>query len=1201
MKKFIIIDHSLANFQGHHYECSISVAEAAARVGYEPIIVANQALPAALHPENIKIIPAFEVDWFGNSTIKDKLPFGQRYIQNITNFFQQLSLDNLAQNIQSALDYQLVKIKLTKPQWQLFLEKVQGSTARLGSGFQKDLQLLQYIPFSNTVWGIFKIIIGLLRFILQAIAKLIGRIWLKLFDFQPTTFRETLAKVLEEIKVSSGDLIFIHTIGIEQLEQLLSWLESGDRLSLPQYHIMLRRDIEDPLVTQAKGIGLPACLERFYQSKLWPEKVSFYTDTEELVERYNSLSPVKFRQIPVPFRQEKLKQRQPIKDQNSPFQIVYLGDARREKGYHHLPEVVAALWNDYLGPGKVKFTVQSNFSIPGGEPGILTARLNLEQYPEDRVKLIKEAMDAEGYYQLLAEADLLIIPYDVDSYRYRTSGVFTESLAAGKPVVVPANSWLATQVDKRRARIYDSPQDIAQGVIKIIENLDEFTQAASQFSLTWRQKHSPDTLIKCLLSEHNFSEVNQTNNLKLPSRQQAPKILYIARGDGFLKKDSQGQINLSHLQYLSLCGYQISAIFYPLDETLRGDNFTNFVRELGELIKSYPFRDSWFLNYSNVVSFPAGLERNNYVQKVYAGQSSLARDLIDVNSLDLPASLARYLQAQNLDAIFIDRIASWMLVDKLGLAEIPVICQMSQLYAYQYAINNNCELEPTEFKLECELLNKCRVILGREGNQLEKVSQISSKPLCYLLPPTIPLSNQGELAAHNQIIDFIWRSRRKNYEQVMNDACANILGKRALALQSSPESKKIAILYPWGDILARKAGASKRVGLLIDYLSQKNYQIWLFTAGDNPEILESRVRYTFYRQDFENLALVKQVYRSSYDVWLESQQLNQSGNFQVVDEQMLAEIAQDWRLNMYYQFRFDPHFIRWIEQITDWADVIILEYPFWAKTVSKFCQQKQIKLIITAHDAIYKQVKEDRAIRKILLAEEISSLKQADELISVCQEDGELFSQYGLNSIVVPNPVALPEKDLTSPEKISPATLKKYPWLEQNYCLFIGSNHFPNVEAVKQIRGLAFQYSQKQDRPPCKFIVVGGCCEPEESDNFIALGQVEFELLTTLYPQARLIISPMLSGTGASLKVIEAMAYGKVIVGTKIAFRGYPVESEVNCLVWDEITDYPQVINQLLLQPEQVKMMGKKAQEFAQSYDFRHLYPTYERVISAEG
>ena len=65
MKKFIVIDHSLCNLQGHHYECSLSVAEAAAREGYEPIIITNKIFPQSLKPDNIKVISSLFITVLG--------------------------------------------------------------------------------------------------------------------------------------------------------------------------------------------------------------------------------------------------------------------------------------------------------------------------------------------------------------------------------------------------------------------------------------------------------------------------------------------------------------------------------------------------------------------------------------------------------------------------------------------------------------------------------------------------------------------------------------------------------------------------------------------------------------------------------------------------------------------------------------------------------------------------------------------------------------------------------------------------------------------------------------------------------------------------------------------------------------------------------------------------------------------------------
>ena len=48
--------------------------------------------------------------------------------------------------------------------------------------------------------------------------------------------------------------------------------------------------------------------------------------------------------------------------------------------------------------------------------------------------------------------------------------------------------------------------------------------------------------------------------------------------------------------------------------------------------------------------------------------------------------------------------------------------------------------------------------------------------------------------------------------------------------------------------------------------------------------------------------------------------------------------------------------------------------------------------------------------------------------------------------------------------------------------------------------------------------------------------------LTSSYHAARCVIAPMVSGTGISVKTIEALALGKPFVGTSKAYRGMPID-----------------------------------------------------------
>ncbi|XTZ12092.1 MAG: glycosyltransferase [cyanobacterium endosymbiont of Rhopalodia inflata] len=94
-----------------------------------------------------------------------------------------------------------------------------------------------------------------------------------------------------------------------------------------------------------------------------------------------------------------------------------------------------------------------------------------------------------------------------------------------------------------------------------------------------------------------------------------------------------------------------------------------------------------------------------------------------------------------------------------------------------------------------------------------------------------------------------------------------------------------------------------------------------------------------------------------------------------------------------------------------------------------------------------------------------------------------------------------------------------------------------------------------------------------------------------------MIIAPILSGTGTSLKIKEGMAYGKVILRTAIAFSGYPVKSQQEAIICDCLTDYPLQIADMLQNKQKQQEIGLNAKKLAQNYDCRRLYSLYKELI----
>jgi glycosyltransferase involved in cell wall biosynthesis len=166
-----------------------------------------------------------------------------------------------------------------------------------------------------------------------------------------------------------------------------------------------------------------------------------------------------------------------------PPRVAALGGARPEKGSHLLPEIVAASRR----LSRVDFLVHL---VNEQMPADAFARL-LRLADEPGVETAVGALDRSAYLSLLAAADLGLFPYERSAYRHRTSGVFSEFVAAGLPSVVPSGTWLAQQVTSGAAAgvVYEgeSAAQIAAAIADCVVNLERLSEQARQLAPEWRR------------------------------------------------------------------------------------------------------------------------------------------------------------------------------------------------------------------------------------------------------------------------------------------------------------------------------------------------------------------------------------------------------------------------------------------------------------------------------------------------------------------------------------------------------------------------------------------------------------------------------------------------------------------------------------------------------------------------------------------
>lgn len=171
------------------------------------------------------------------------------------------------------------------------------------------------------------------------------------------------------------------------------------------------------------------------------------------------------------------------------------------------------------------------------------------------------------------------------------------------------------------------------------------------------------------------------------------------------------------------------------------------------------------------------------------------------------------------------------------------------------------------------------------------------------------------------------------------------------------------------------------------------------------------------------------------------------------------------------------------------------------------------------------------------------STKYSDFKVFITKEDREAIGRKNVqNSIIVP---ALLDDYFDEKYK----SIKT----EEPYILFLGNAAHANIE------GAEFLITKILPAIDTKCIVAGtgmkeALSKYERTKNLTLLGYVED--LSELLAKAYAFVCPLYTGSGAKIKVAEALMFGKKIIGTPLNFFGYEVEKISSCIICETADDF---------------------------------------------
>ena len=158
------------------------------------------------------------------------------------------------------------------------------------------------------------------------------------------------------------------------------------------------------------------------------------------------------------------------------------------------------------------------------------------------------------------------------------------------------------------------------------------------------------------------------------------------------------------------------------------------------------------------------------------------------------------------------------------------------------------------------------------------------------------------------------------------------------------------------------------------------------------------------------------------------------------------------------------------------------------------------------------------------------------------------------------------------------------------YMLFVGAAQYANIEGAKFIIEKIAPHSDK------KFLIVGKGMKSAFPDAYKNVEVQDFcPSLSDVYMNASAFVCPLFSGSGAKVKIAEALMYGKKILGTPLSFFGYEMggsEYEV-CSTEDDFINAIQGLDM------EKRFYKENRNLFLEKYDARNNHRYYEQIKAA--
>ncbi len=249
---------------------------------------------------------------------------------------------------------------------------------------------------------------------------------------------------------------------------------------------------------------------------------------------------------------------------------------------------------------------------------------------------------------------------------------------------------------------------------------------------------------------------------------------------------------------------------------------------------------------------------------------------------------------------------------------------------------------------------------------------------------------------------------------------------------------------------------------------------------------------------------------------------------------------------------------------------VLCDYGFLTP-LAPFALAPDMPTLVVMHDLFSARVRDEAdGVARLTPEEEWRLLGQADIVLAIQQTEAEAVRAALPHTGIIVAPHAV--KPAATPQAGRDATL-----------LFVGSNTGPNISGLQWFFDACWPLIRAA-QPDMTLDVAGSVARGLDGApaGVRLLGVVPD--LAALYRDAGVVISPLRTGSGLKIKLIEAMAAGKAIVGTTITLQGVEDVAGDAVLTTDEPGALAQFVVGLAASAAARDELGRKALVCAEAH-----------------